>query len=430
MEESQSNLMEKKIKDINTLPSIEIKRHKGEDNILYNIKIFQGEKSIIFQIQRIFDFSELIYEGEYTLEELYNKNNFFRCYSSIKDIFKEFFIEFKEKAIIISKNDDKINLKFKFKNLGKIQIIEFVINNKILNHTKIILKLCNKIVELEKLNLELNNNLNIINNELKKQIEYNKNETKEKIKEQIEQIKKETDKNIKDQISINKKEMDKKIKDQIVINKKETDEIIKEKIIKRIFFVISIIIIIFVIINFKFTKDKINDIEYKIKDIENNKLNSIEYKIKKIENIKINSIADKINNKKFPFNFQLYNSFFDIDIYISLMNKGIEEYFNKNIRKYELLYQASIDGFGKDNFHKKCDGKKNTIVLVFTDKNRIFGGFTELEWDNYSGYKEGNKGFIFSINDNKKMVFKLLRSLIIMDMTIQLIQINLIQKEK
>ena len=67
----------------------------------------------------------------------------------------------------------------------------------------------------------------------------------------------------------------------------------------------------------------------------------------------------------------------------------------------KFLYQASIDGFGIDNFHKKCDGKKNTIVLVITDNNRIFGGFTELEWDNYSEYKEGNKGFIFSINDNK-----------------------------
>ena len=84
-----------------------------------------------------------------------------------------------------------------------------------------------------------------------------------------------------------------------------------------------------------------------------------------------------------------------------MVNEGIKKYFNKNIRKFELLYQASIDGFGSYNFHKKCDGKKNTIVLVITDNNRIFGGFTELEWDDYSGYKEGNKGFIFSINDNK-----------------------------
>ena len=83
------------------------------------------------------------------------------------------------------------------------------------------------------------------------------------------------------------------------------------------------------------------------------------------------------------------------------MNKGINYYFNKNISNFTLLYQASIDGFGFENFHKNCNDKENTIVLVFTDNNRIFGGFTELEWDSYSGWKEGNKGFIFSINDNK-----------------------------
>ena len=181
------------------------------------------------------------------------------------------------------------------------------------------------------------------------------------------------------------------------------------------------------IIDFKFTKNKINNIENnllksitnKINNIENNKLQSITEKVNNIENNLLKSIINKINNIEnnklqsitekvnnigislFFTRLKIYNSFFDIDNFISLMNKGIKKYFNQNIRKFELLYQASIDGFGEDNFHKKCDGIKNTIVLIITDKNRIFGGFTELEWDNYSGYKEGNKGFIFSINDNK-----------------------------
>ena len=76
MEETQIPIIERIKKDINTLSFIEIKAHKGEDNKLYNIKIFQGENSIIFQIKKINDFSEVIYEGEYTLKELYNKNNF------------------------------------------------------------------------------------------------------------------------------------------------------------------------------------------------------------------------------------------------------------------------------------------------------------------------------------------------------------------
>ena len=393
MEENQSPIIERIRKDINTLPSIEIKEHKGEDNKLYNIKIFQGEKSIIFQIKKINDFSELIYEEEYTLKELYNKNNFFRCYTTIKDAFEEFFKEFKDKEIIISKNDDKMNLKFKFKSIGKIQIIEFVINKLKFSNTKIILKLCNKIIEIEKLNIELSNKLNNINNELK------------------------------EKITINKKETDDKINNLIENNKKEIDKKIKENIKKNII-AIWILIIALVIPYFLFTRNKINDIENnklnniteKIDNVENIKLKSITEKldeviyiklksitekINNIENIKLNSIAEKINNREFPFSFHLYNSFFDIQKFKSLMNKGIKKYFNTSISNFELLYQASIDGFGYENFHKKCDDKNNTIVLVFTDNNRIFGGFTELEWGDSSQWKIGTKGFIFSINDNK-----------------------------
>ena len=29
-----------------------------------------------------------------------------------------------------------------------------------------------------------------------------------------------------------------------------------------------------------------------------------------------------------------------------------------------LLYRASRDGFSANEFHKRCDGKKNTITLV------------------------------------------------------------------
>ena len=392
MKESQIPIIKKIRSDIDSLPFIEIKEHKGEDNILYNIKIFQGEKSIIFQIKKINDFSELIYEEEYTLKELYNKNNFFKCYTSIKDIFKGFFKEFKDKEIIISKNDDKMDLKFKFKSIGKIQIIEFVINKLKLSNTKIILKLCNKIIEIEKLNIELSNKLNNINNELK------------------------------EKITINKKETDDKINNLIENNKKEIDKKIKENIKKNII-AICILIIALVIPYFLFTRNKINDIENnklniteKIDNVENIqlksitekldeviyiKLKSITEKINNIENIKLNSIADKINNTEFPFSFQLYNSFFDIKNFKSLMNKGIKKYFNTSISNFTLLYQASIDGFGYENFHKKCDGKNNTIVLVFTDKNKIFGGFTEAKWDSYSDWNEGYKGFIFSINDNK-----------------------------
>ena len=37
--------------------------------------------------------------------------------------------------------------------------------------------------------------------------------------------------------------------------------------------------------------------------------------------------------------------------------------------------------FSKD-FHKYCDNQGPNLILVKTKKNKIFGGFTPLSWEN------------------------------------------------
>jgi hypothetical protein len=66
-----------------------------------------------------------------------------------------------------------------------------------------------------------------------------------------------------------------------------------------------------------------------------------------------------------------------------------------------LLYRGSRDGFGASNFHNKCDGESNTITIVLTTKDFIFGGFSSLAWDSSSQYKVDNsrKSFVFSIHN-------------------------------
>ena len=81
--------------------------------------------------------------------------------------------------------------------------------------------------------------------------------------------------------------------------------------------------------------------------------------------------------------------------------EGIKRNFNKNITKFNLLYQASRDGYRSEDFHGKCDRKKNTVTLILSENYKIFGGFTDAEWDKNETYKKGNKGFLFSINNNK-----------------------------
>ncbi len=51
--------------------------------------------------------------------------------------------------------------------------------------------------------------------------------------------------------------------------------------------------------------------------------------------------------------------------------KKIDIFKNKNI-SYNLIYRATRDGHYPDDFHNKCDGKKNTITIIKTIKGMKF----------------------------------------------------------
>ena len=52
-------------------------------------------------------------------------------------------------------------------------------------------------------------------------------------------------------------------------------------------------------------------------------------------------------------------------------------------------------------FHEKCDGHENTLTIIRTDKEKIFGGFTRLSWESEYKQKEDDKGFLFNYNKNE-----------------------------
>ena len=64
----------------------------------------------------------------------------------------------------------------------------------------------------------------------------------------------------------------------------------------------------------------------------------------------------------------------------------------------------SENGSTSKDFHSYCNNKGPTLVLIKTAKNRIFGGFTPLNWKNDGSrqYDESNQTFIFSLNLMKK----------------------------
>jgi hypothetical protein len=50
-------------------------------------------------------------------------------------------------------------------------------------------------------------------------------------------------------------------------------------------------------------------------------------------------------------------------------------------QEWKLLYRASVDGFSRKIFHKKCDNKPPTLVIIKSINGNIFGGFTTALWN-------------------------------------------------
>ncbi|KAJ5073796.1 pep-cterm sorting domain-containing protein [Anaeramoeba ignava] len=86
--------------------------------------------------------------------------------------------------------------------------------------------------------------------------------------------------------------------------------------------------------------------------------------------------------------------------YVKKLQKWIND--NDFFSKMKKGFSAKRDGFNSQNWHKAVDGKGKTLVIIKTNQNFIFGGFTQV------GFKYGNPGdindlnaFIFSLRNDK-----------------------------
>jgi len=75
-------------------------------------------------------------------------------------------------------------------------------------------------------------------------------------------------------------------------------------------------------------------------------------------------------------------------------------YYYKTNYTSTLLYRASANGWTSANFHSNCDNKGPTITIIKTNKDKIFGGFTSLPWDQSGSYRQDTTAFLFSVNLN------------------------------
>ena len=155
---------------------------------------------------------------------------------------------------------------------------------------------------------------------------------------------------------------------------------------------------------------KIEIIEKQFQE-ENKKLKEENIKIKeKITEMEktINELKNKINTSKKDIDIiDLDEVKIDSTIMkpdeLKFIKSAIEKRMNLKIKDIKIIYQATIDGKEPLNFHKKCDGKRNTLILYKSEGNRRFGGFASEPWESKNFFKIDDNCFLFSLD--RKMIF-------------------------
>jgi hypothetical protein len=66
-----------------------------------------------------------------------------------------------------------------------------------------------------------------------------------------------------------------------------------------------------------------------------------------------------------------------------------------------ILYRGTRDGFGASVFHRRCDNKGPTVVLVRDTEGWIFGGYSAIPWKESGRFQEDSSGssFIFTLKN-------------------------------
>jgi hypothetical protein len=88
----------------------------------------------------------------------------------------------------------------------------------------------------------------------------------------------------------------------------------------------------------------------------------------------------------------------------SVVGSGYGAFFDSWLggrRRMGLLYRGTRDGFGASDFHRLCDNKGATVVLVRSSEGWVFGGYTPLPWNSSGSYQNDSSGtsFLFTLKN-------------------------------
>ena len=302
-------------------------------------KLIKSEK-IVFIIEEIDRIRNYTYKSEFTLDDLKELSKLFRIFDSIDEVYNDI-------------SDIKI------KNVELIELdINLILTSLSSKAEDICIKLKRNNLNNEKINEIIFKELNEIKTELKE--EKLKNENLKKIVDEL--------------IKENNELKEEKLKNENL--KKIVDELVRKN----------------------------NLLENKVKELFDWKNSQpIKTENNSYNNKNENNFKKLIDNKIIKAKVEIDSKIIKTKEEIELLSKRLtSKCLNKNSKIiFNLLYRDSRDGDTPYNYHRKCDGKQNTLCVIQTIKGYKFGGYTEITISSVGSDVKDPNAFVFSLDKNK-----------------------------
>ena len=130
----------------------EFKLQGNNDMQSYNLKIYQGKNSILFQIKNTNNLNDIIFKKEVSLEDFYNLSINFRKFKACEQLFEDSFGHFPNENILIYNENNIIKLIFIFKEKLKDEPITFILKPEKEREDIILWNLYERVSKLEQQN--------------------------------------------------------------------------------------------------------------------------------------------------------------------------------------------------------------------------------------------------------------------------------------
>ena len=353
----------------------EIKIEKLINNYNIHIGIQQDMNNLVIKVIQEKTKHLYFYQGQYTLSDLKNLSRGFNFYESIEDLISDF----PELTNIEEKNEECIILLKLFSAKGEELLNELILQKYHKNKENEIKRLSDEIKQLKSIINQKDTKIN----ELTKEVS-DKNNQIIFLKSSIE--------------NTNNKQM--LMSNQQIINLQQENNNLKAYNS-----------------NLQQTNNKLqtmnNNLNNRLKQLDNiqysyNQLLSNYNKLK--ENFRQLTIKNESLESEFKKNSININQNEDISKILSSMDElNFINFYAKNndpsfnFKNIKLLYRSSRDGDTTKKCHELCDNKKNVLIIMKSDRELIFGGYSKIGFKatNKSEYLTDNNSFLFSVDLKK-----------------------------